>query len=99
MRWVFLLSTLSTPSPETIEACHEARGTAIYEGLGWTHYVEIFNACDVALLCSVATDIDPEPRYDVIVDPNQTGVVRIRWGSPAPYFSPSVSCEPARPAT
>jgi hypothetical protein len=94
MRWMVIASTLMAPEADD---CYEVRALAMYEGVGWTHYVEIVNTCDVGLACSVATDIDPEPRYDVVVEAQQTGIVRIRWGSPAPYVSPIVSCEPLEP--
>jgi hypothetical protein len=88
-----LFSTLLPPEPDASSDCHEVRATAVYEGVGWSHYVQIANLCDVPIACTVATDIDPEPRYDVFIDANDLGVIRTRYGSPSPLYTPLVSCE------
>lgn len=72
--------------------CHVARPTPIYEGLGWSHYVEITNLCDIPVQCIVATNVDPLPEYDVVVGPRESERIRTRYGSASPIYSPVVSC-------
>ena len=86
-----LLMTLVT-QPDEGSGCGHVRATSINEGVGWSHYVEITNVCDVPIECLVATDVDPWPEYFVVVPSRDTERVRTRFGSAFAVYTPIVSC-------
>lgn len=94
-RTAMLATTLFAPEPAL--DCVRARAVPIYEGLGWSHYVEVSNLCDVRVDCLVGSDVDPEPRYRVVLDTGDSELVRTRYGSPTSIYTPIVSCEPTKP--
>ena len=80
-------------SAEPVEAtCVEARATPLYQGVGWTHFVDVDNACDRPVACSVATTVDPEPTYRIELRPTESTRVRTRYGSNTPVFGALVRC-------
>ncbi len=82
----------STDIEDAMESCIVVRGNPLYQGLGWSHFVELVNVCDVDFLCRVSTTIDPTPVHEVELAPGQTQLVRTRQGAPSPIFEPIVSC-------
>lgn len=81
------------PPPLDPEDCVEARAAPYYQGFGWTHYVEVLNLCDAPLQCLVATSVDPEPTYELVVPAYETETIRTRYGSNTWVYSPIVTCE------
>lgn len=81
--------------PNPAPPCFAAQASPLYQGFGWTHFVEVFNACAVEITCEVATTVDPSPAYLVTVPPGEAMSVRTRYGSNTPVFDPIVTCEPS----
>lgn len=73
--------------------CVVAVATPIYQGVGWSHFVDVADECDLAVTCEVGTTVDPEPTYTVHLAPGETIRVRTRYGSPTWVFDPLVTCE------
>ena len=85
--------TAPEAEPEEL-TCFGAWARPIYQGLGWTHFVDVFNACGFALTCQVATTVDVAPIAVSIPD-GLLVRVRVRYGSNTPEYAPLVSCTPA----
>jgi hypothetical protein len=76
---------------DTVPDCVEVRGEVRYGALGYDHIVHLKNVCELPYVCSVKTDVNPEP-IEVTVPPHQeVEVVTVR-GSPARVFVPYVTC-------
>jgi hypothetical protein len=78
--------------PETPDACYGVRAVAIYEGFGWTHYVDVDNGCERRIACDVATSVDPLPTHGIVVAAGETRRVRVRVGSNTWEFEGRVFC-------
>jgi hypothetical protein len=87
-----LLGTTTEPAPPP---CFSAWATPIYQGVGWTHFVDVANDCPVEIACEVATTVDPSPMYPTRVLPAEVVRVRTRYGSVTPEFDAIVRCWPA----
>lgn len=72
--------------------CYRYRAAPLYQGLGWSHVVEVTNDCDRPLRCAVSTDVDPDPRHVAVLRPGQTLGFRTRVGSPSREYRPIVEC-------
>jgi hypothetical protein len=79
-------------APQT-QKCFKVRSEARYGAYGYDHLVEIENTCDKTLLCTVKTDVNPEPSQLTIPGKEKRTVVTFR-GSPAREFKPDVRCTP-----
>lgn len=86
---VAIAAALAAPPDD----CVVAVATPIYQGVGWTHFVDVADECDLAVICEVGTTVDPEPTYTVHLAPGETIRVRTRYGSPTWVFDPLVTCE------
>jgi hypothetical protein len=83
---------LDAEPPQDETDCVRVQATPIYQGYGWTHFVDVRNDCRKAITCDVATDIDPEPKYRVQLQPTEATRVRTRVGSNTREFRPIVEC-------
>jgi hypothetical protein len=77
-----------TGNPECVSVRTEAR----YVAYGYDHIVEVENACDKAVRCTVATDVNPTSS-SLAVPPRQTRSVTTFRGSPAREFKADVACQ------
>ena len=73
--------------------CTAVTPLAPYQGMGYTHLVEIKNNCAKPVTCEVWTDVDPQPRYTLKANPGETASVATRKGSPAREFKAQKSCK------
>jgi hypothetical protein len=69
------------------------RGQPWNAGFGYNHVVYVENHCEAVVHCSVATTVDPSPRYDLVVPPGEERSVATRSGSPASAFRAIYTCE------
>ena len=76
------------------EPCVTVRTEARYRGYGYDHLVHLSNGCESAAVCTVATDVNPEPQT-VSVPPRSTETVLTFMASPARTFSAKVECRDA----
>lgn len=76
------------------QACVEVRGEVRYGALAYDHIVHLKNVCDVAFLCTVKTDVNPQPIVVTVPARQEVEVLTFR-GSPARVFVPYVTCEPS----
>ena len=72
-------------------ACLKHRSVARPLGFGFDHQVHLENRCSHRVVCTVTTDINPEPLVEE-VEPNQTRVVLTFRGSPSRHFRAEVDC-------
>lgn len=77
---------------DVMESCVVVRANPLYQGLGWSHFVELANVCDVDFVCRVSTTVDPTPVHEVELSPGEMQLIRTRQGSPSPLFEPIVTC-------
>jgi hypothetical protein len=81
------------PVEQEAPACVTVRGEPRFQGYGQTHVVIVKNACDRHVRCEVYTDVDPSPRYTLVVAPGETEEIATRQGSPSSAFKPGYRCE------
>jgi hypothetical protein len=72
--------------------CFRASAVPQYIGVGWTHFVDVANDCEVPIECEVSTTVDPSPTIPVVVQVADTVRVRTRYGSNTWVFRPVVRC-------
>jgi hypothetical protein len=82
--------TASAQAPLT---CVVVRAQPWPAGYGWNHVVVVENHCQAEVRCEVATNVDPSPRYELVVPPGEERSVATRSGSPASAFRPIYTCE------
>lgn len=75
--------------------CFRAWATPIYQGVGWSHFVDVANDCEVEIACEVATTVDPAPTYPVRIPAGEIVRVRTRYGSFTSQYEPIVECTPS----
>jgi hypothetical protein len=74
-------------------SCVKVRGEPRFQGYGQTHVVMVTNECDRKVRCEVYTNVDPYPRYTLVVAPGKTEEIATRQGSPASEFKPGYRCD------
>lgn len=93
------IARAATPAQDATEPapapCFHAWATPIYQGVGWTHFVDVANDCPVEIACEVSTTVDPSPTYPIRVAPGEIVRVRTRYGTFTPEFDAIVQCSPA----
>jgi hypothetical protein len=78
------------PAP-ALPACIAVTTEARYVPYGYNHIVILKNGCSKAALCSVATDVNPQPS-SAEVPPGGTVEVQTFNASPSQTFVARVSC-------
>ncbi len=73
--------------------CVTVRAQPWPAGFGFNHVVVVENHCREPVRCEVATNVDPSPRYELLVPPGEERSVATRSGSPASGFQPIYACE------
>jgi hypothetical protein len=81
------------PVEQEAPACVTVRGEPRFQGYGQTHVVIVKNACGRHIVCEVYTDVDPSPRYTLVVAPGKTEEMVTRQGSPSSAFKPGYRCD------
>lgn len=77
--------------PEPEPACIDVWPEARYRNYGYDHIVHLLSRCEAEALCSVATDVNPDPVEVPVAAGAEIEVLTFR-GSPAREFTPRVSC-------
>jgi hypothetical protein len=96
---VWAVAHAEPPGPDKVRAvqaaddCTVATASAPYQGMGYTHMVELKNNCAKPVTCEVWTNVDPQPRYTLQVKPGESASVATRKGSPAREFKAQKSCK------
>lgn len=72
-------------------ACVHFRAESRYVPYGYNHIVYIENGCSKPAMCSVSTDVVPEPQ-NVDVPAGKAAEVTTFMGSPQRAFTPRVRC-------
>jgi hypothetical protein len=84
----------AAPAPdngaETL-SCVRWRSEARYVNGGYNHVVTLQNGCDAPAVCTVKTNVNPEPVSANIAPGEQVEVLTFR-GSPASTFETRVQC-------
>ncbi len=75
----------------TLPACVSVSTEARYIPFGYNHVVVLRNGCSKAAMCSVATDIAPQPQM-VDVPASSTVEVLTFMSSPSQAFTARVRC-------
>jgi len=86
------LPMLGQAEGDDVKNCYGVHGEARYGAFAYKHVVIVTNRCDVSLQCKVWTDVDPEPKQSVTVEPKGTGEVIVRNNSPARSFKAFGEC-------
>lgn len=72
--------------------CATVTAQASWRGYGYSHIVTLNNQCDRALVCQVATNVDPSPRHRLEAEPGESASVVTRGGSPGREVQARYSC-------
>jgi hypothetical protein len=72
--------------------CVAYQTEASYAGVGYDHLVHLTNNCDKPAVCSVSTNVNPEPA-SVALAPGEKQTLVTWRGSPAREFTADVSCQ------
>ncbi len=75
----------------TVPACVAVSTEARYIPFGYNHVVILRNGCSKPAMCTVATDIAPQPQT-VEVGPSSTVEVLTFMSSPSQTFTARVTC-------
>jgi hypothetical protein len=86
------LPMLGQAEEDSVKNCYGVHGEARYGAFAYKHVVIVTNRCDISLQCKVWTDVDPEPKQSVTVEPKGTGEVIVRNNSPARSFKAFGEC-------
>ena len=78
-----------------VPGCVDVSFYAVYRNMGYDHIVHLANHCDKASVCSVTTNVNPDPTI-VTVPPKESLDVLTFRGSPARVFTPHVTCQDAK---
>ncbi len=65
-----------------VTSCAKVTASTRYEAYGYTHVVELKNACPKAVFCQVWTDVD-STKLPLKAEPGKTESVVTRKGSPS----------------
>lgn len=83
------LGSAAEPAPAP---CVHARAEAPYRGSGYDHIVKLENLCPKAVVCSVSSDVRPDPIVVSLAPKARTEVLLWR-GSPASTFKVRLNCQ------
>jgi hypothetical protein len=72
--------------------CVAYQTEAYFAYVGYDHLVHLTNNCDKAAVCSVSTNVNPEPST-VSLAPGEKQTVVTWRGSPAREFTADVNCQ------
>jgi hypothetical protein len=72
--------------------CVHAKAEAPYRGYGYDHIVKLENQCQKTVVCSVSSDVRPDPIVVSLAPKARTEVLLWR-GSPASTFKARLSCQ------
>ena len=92
-----MLLSLAAFSPGRAQAerktppCIRFSGHVVATAVGYNHVVAIENSCDGAALCTVSTDVAPDPIQATVPTKQRIELVTFR-GSPSYTFTPKVEC-------
>ena len=73
--------------------CVDVKTEASFATVGYDHIVTLTSGCKKPMVCSVKTDVNPDPS-SLQLEPGATESVVTWRGSPAREFKASVSCVP-----
>ena len=88
-----VLAALRVRADETGDhpACIQVSGDSRYGAVGYDHVVTVRNGCDRAAVCSVTTNVNPQPASLRVTAGASADIVMWR-GSPSREFSPRADC-------
>jgi hypothetical protein len=92
----FLGAAIAAADDDDRTACVAVSTQAIFAADGYNHVVHLVNDCAEPVVCTVRTDVNPEPIKARIAPQANTDLVTWR-GSPASVFVPQVECRVASP--
>jgi hypothetical protein len=72
--------------------CVHAKAEAPYRGYGYDHIVKLESQCQKTVVCSVSSDVRPDPVIVSLAPKARTEVLLWR-GSPASTFKVRLSCQ------
>jgi hypothetical protein len=95
---VLLTGLMGTPTrPATaadgadVPGCVRWRSEARYRAYGYDHLVTVYNGCEAPAVCTVTTNVNPDP-IGVQIAPGKEAEVLTFRGSPAREFQARVRC-------
>jgi hypothetical protein len=81
------------PKPAQVKLeCVEFRTEASFASVGYDHLVHLTNNCDKTAVCTVTTNVNPQPATASLAPGEKQTLVTWR-GSPAREFTVSVNCQ------
>lgn len=86
-----VLTLAADAGAPSMPACIRHRAESRYVPYGYNHIVYVENGCSKPAMCSVSTDVVPQPQ-NVEVPAGKTAEVTTFMGSPQQSFSPRVRC-------
>src|SRR5262245_18581670 len=84
--------TLGSAAESPSTPCVHAKAEAPYRGSGYDHIVKLENQCPKVVVCSVSSDVRPDPVI-VSLQPKERTEVLLWRGSPASTFKVRLSCQ------
>jgi hypothetical protein len=80
------------PPAQDPNQCVKVEGVAQWVGIGYTHAIQLRNGCERAVVCTVWTDVDPEPKQTLNAGPGESVEAVTRRGSPARELTAFKKC-------
>jgi hypothetical protein len=87
-----LAALSSNARAEKTPTCIRWSSQVVATAAGYNHVVAIESSCDSAAVCTVSTDVAPDPIQATVPAKQRIELVTFR-GSPASTFKPKVECK------
>lgn len=84
--------TLGSAAESPNTPCVRAKAEAPYRGYGYDHIVKLESQCPKVVVCSVSSDVRPDPVIVSLQPKGRTEVLLWR-GSPASTFKVRLGCQ------
>jgi hypothetical protein len=78
--------------PASLPACVQVKTESRYVPYGYNHLVTVMNGCTKSAACTVATDVNPEPK-NIVVPASSSAEVTTFMGAASSTFTAKVSCQ------
>lgn len=82
-----------SPAAESpASSCVAIQSSAPFTGTGYGHVASVKNNCAKAVRCELWTDVDPQPRHALELEPQARAELTFRRDSPAYQFRVFAQC-------
>jgi len=86
-------STATTAVGAAAGGCVMIQTSTPYQAVGYGHIATVQNNCERSVRCQLWTDVDPQPRHAVELEPKANTTLSFRRDSPSRVFRVFAECQ------